>query len=398
MELRKASTWSAAIATMASPPVSPEICASHAAAAPVTLEEVCARIQTHATNARGALAVAPLGCPEIAPVAPVSPGTPGIPVTPAVYSSTHLAIPTMRRQYASACIADQHVLLDLIVAELNVERDEAGCPVSHPPTLPPSASAFATPQNSKDAPSNDVNNYVGYGGVSRWALACTCRDIAAAVRATPASPWCAKMSRRLARERALHAMRKPTLASTELALLWVRTLAPWPFSEGARADSGDVVARAIRSNAYTKWYDLAEDALFASALQLARGGQNANGRVRAHAQITIDALGGSPGTKLRILRTWASRISLFAQFPHGGDTYLLMFVDELCNVGKQAAVAHDAVVELDTVCAIVAGMQMAVLDYGLTSVPEHKLQGTWAADVLDHIVSLLRTHGLLLVD
>jgi hypothetical protein len=267
--------------------------------------------------------------------------------------------PMACRQKGFGSTALPHVeLLDLsddfllmIVRELGVERDGAGAPLPHPETFPygpheRDAEPFA---NSETVPWGD-SNYIGYGGVWRCAIACTSSRFAAAVKATPASRWCAKMDRELAGDRALHAMRQPFFASPALVLAWTVDLAPRPAS--AEEDFALVVANELGLvEARTSWLDVAEDAVVLSVLRLARKGKIAHDHIAVYARLVLATFRVN---QFLMDDVWVSRLESFQQTPSGGAV-VLTCMEEVCTAARHLHV--DPVV----VRTILKRMQYAAL-------------------------------------
>ena len=229
-------------------------------------------------------------------------------------------------------LADDFLLM--IVRELDVERDDDGAPLPHPETFPygpheRDAEPFA---NSVTVPWGD-SNYIGYGGVWRCAIACTSSRFAAAVKATPASRWCAKMDRELAGDRALHAMRQPFFASPALVLAWTVDLAPRPAS--AEEDFALVVANELGLvEARTSWLDVAEDAVVLSVLRLARKGKIAHDRIAVYARLVLATFRAN---QFLMEDMWVSRLKSFQQTPSGGAV-VLTCMEEVCTAARHLRV------------------------------------------------------------
>ena len=230
-------------------------------------------------------------------------------------------------------LSDDFILM--VVAELGVERDESGLTIHYPSTLLPGPHAkdAEPPPNSKDVPTGD-HRYVGYGGVWRWAFACTASRCAKAVKATPASPWCTKMSPNLAWNRALHAMRQPFFASPALVRKWALDLAPPSAPEGATR-----IAVYAHSVERATWLDLVEDALLFSILRLASTGKIPHDRIAVYARVVLARRKTRGGGQWE---QYLHRVKSFRDAPSGGAV-LLTCMEEVCTAGSRLRTDPDLV-------------------------------------------------------
>lgn len=299
--------------------------ATQSAPTSVARADLCARIQARIAE-------------KHAPVAAVAPKKVHAPLARAGPTDAHPPArangparpPKMRRQNGFDArplprvgfldLSDDFLIM--IVAELGVERDKRGLTIHHPSTLLPGPCEkdAEQPPNSKDVPYGD-DRYVGYGGVWRWAFACTASRCAKAVKATPASPWCAKMSPDFASSRALHAMLQPFFVSPALVRLWAVDLAPPLAPEGAKhiAVHAHLVERAT-------WLGQVEDVLLFSILELAKAGKIPHDRIAVYARVVLARwpdLGQDP---------CLYRVKSFRESPSGGAV-LLTCMEEVCTAG-----------------------------------------------------------------
>ena len=320
--------------------------ATESAPASVARADLCARIQARIAKKHAPVAAvapkevhAPLARVE-SPGASARPGNPGQPPKMRRQNGFH---EKQRPRLSLFDLSDDFLIM--IVAELGVERDESGLAIHHPSTLLPGPCEkdAEQPPNSKDVPYGDYRD-VGYGGVWRWAFACTASRCAKAVKATPASPWCAKMSPDFASSRALVAMLQPFFVSPALVRLWAVDLAPPLAPEGAKhiAVYAHLVERA-------RWLGRVEDVLLFSILELAKAGKIPHDRIAVYARVVLARwpdLGQDP---------CLYRVKSFRESPSGGAV-LLTCMEEVCTAGLR--LCTDPVV----VRSILKRMQNSILE------------------------------------
>ena len=251
-------------------------------------------------------------------------------------------------------------LLVLIVLQLGVERNASGLRTPHPSTLPagPYEKDALPPDNSMDVASGDTN-YIGYGGVWLCTLACTSSRFAAATKETPASPWCAKMDRPLARKRALHAMRQLSFVSPTLVIAWVVDLLPLLLPLLSHEEGAEEAL--VESQA--TWCEEAEDAVALSVLRNARKGKIGHERIAAYARIIITTFyqnqrrptpAWPKGEYGPYDRRRTQRLVCFQETPSGGAA-VLTCMEEVCVAGRRLRI--DPVV----VCMILKRTQDTLL-------------------------------------
>jgi hypothetical protein len=231
-------------------------------------------------------------------------------------------------------------ILAAIVKQLGKEHTIDGAIIPHPETLPygPREKYALPPANSKDVPPFDLT-YISYGGIWRSAIARTDKRFGAITKQVCASAWCKKMTKQLAMNRVLHAMRNPSFASPTLMREWYEEFMPTSIrhilsKEGLPSYAMLRLKWTFReSTVLSRWVELVESDTYLSIMKRAASGKVVEIlKIEVFARLLLYCRDLDPSR-------WASRINEFEQTP-SGSTLLLAIVHQLFLLYRSESVSH----------------------------------------------------------